>query len=780
MADYAISNVDRRIVYTGSAGVGPYAFNFEVLAQTDIAVYKNSTLLTLTTNYTVSINPTTGVGSVTLTSAATSADTITIVGARAIERTTDFTTGGDLFANTLNDELDSQTILTQQVAETAERAIKAPVTDPTSIDMTLASATDRANTFMYFDVNGEPAYAPVGDFGAPTAITRQRFSGDDSTTVFTLARDPGASGSSVVIYMGGVYQQSDTYTIVGDTLTFSEAPVTGTNNIEVVHFAVTDIGETDASAVSYIPAGTGAVATNVQEKLRESVSVKDFGAVGDGVTDDTASIQAALDSGAGTVFFPRGTYLITSSIIIPANTDITNDGTNTTIIDYRGTGYAFEGSAGMVRVSLDFGIIDCTNTTAGFLRLKYGMSRSVVKMRGIVKAGAAVEGILLCGANPDTGLANNNCYGNIFEVHTSKSAGATATGTALWLKGSNLSNARANTHLIVGTSTFDGFQTGIRIEHGQGNTVENVTINGPAEDAGIDIVGASDTYGNLILNPYLDAGITGPKIRLENTGSGLSYWNMAEIYCSVPSIEPSDITLVSNPSVPGYRLVNRQKTYAPASVDNAAINPQNSNAVGFYGNTNTGCTHFASAQNYNGGAITVSGYNFVESVNAVADNGGVSAKIGSTSEFRVTYTTNGSLYSIPWKVDYAGNVTGTGGFQYGFRKNVIKPTGLSRTAQNVESDSVFSTESAGAGTFDLTLPAATGNGVTFTFIRNKAATTLHIYPQASEIIRNAATVGGTGKYVQIDTNGGAITVISTTSGTWDILSVNNTTLTFEP
>lgn len=332
MADYAISNVDRRIVYTGSAGVGPYAFNFEVLAQTDIAVYKNSTLLTLTTNYTVSINPTTGVGSVTLTSAATSADTITIVGARAIERTTDFTTGGDLFANTLNDELDSQTILTQQVAETAERAIKAPVTDPTSIDMTLASATDRANTFMYFDANGEPAYAPVGDFGAPSAITRQLFSGDDSTTVFTLARDPGASGSSVVIYMGGVYQQSDTYTIVGDTLTFSEAPVTGTNNIEVVHFAVTDIGETDASAVSYIPAGTGAVATNVQTKLREVVSVKDFGAVGDGATDDQVAITAAIDAavarGVGSVYFPSGTYIIGGTVSvyggnIPAGTCLT-------------------------------------------------------------------------------------------------------------------------------------------------------------------------------------------------------------------------------------------------------------------------------------------------------------------------------------------------------------------------------------------------------------------------------------------------------------------------
>lgn len=152
MADYAISNVARRVVYTNT-GVGPYAFTFEILQNTDIAVYRASTLLTLTTDYTVIINAN-GTGSITLVVQGTG--NITIVGARAIQRTSDYTTGGDLFASTLNTDLDSQTIYAQQVAESAERGLKAPVTDPTSINMTLPDKVSRAGKTLAFDTNGNP------------------------------------------------------------------------------------------------------------------------------------------------------------------------------------------------------------------------------------------------------------------------------------------------------------------------------------------------------------------------------------------------------------------------------------------------------------------------------------------------------------------------------------------------------------------------------------------------------------------------------------------------
>jgi hypothetical protein len=64
--------------------------------------------------------------------------------------------------------------------------------------------------------------------------------------------------------------------------------------------------------------GDGAVEREIQKKLRERVSVKDFGAVGDGVTDDIDAINKAVAASyannGGAVFFPRGDYIVSSTI----------------------------------------------------------------------------------------------------------------------------------------------------------------------------------------------------------------------------------------------------------------------------------------------------------------------------------------------------------------------------------------------------------------------------------------------------------------------------------
>lgn len=128
-----ITDVTRRVQYAGS-GTGPYNFTFQILDDDDIAVYQDDTLLVKTTDYTVTINVD-GTGSITTVSSIPGADNITIIGARPYARLTDFSTGGDFFADDVNDELDSMMILIQQLREENTRSAKLSETTTFSGDL---------------------------------------------------------------------------------------------------------------------------------------------------------------------------------------------------------------------------------------------------------------------------------------------------------------------------------------------------------------------------------------------------------------------------------------------------------------------------------------------------------------------------------------------------------------------------------------------------------------------------------------------------------------------
>jgi len=165
-------------------------------------------------------------------------------------------------------------------------------------------------------------------------------------TVFTLTTMqylPGTNSLSVFVDGVNQYGPGAQYAYVetdGTIITFLQGLHVGA----LVKFTTTQINNastTSADQVSYTPAGTGAVVTNVQAKLRETVSVKDFGAVGDGVTDDTAAIQAALDSGAGGVYLPEGTYLF-STLTVNKNTRLHGASTRTSILKHTGSAVAIQ------------------------------------------------------------------------------------------------------------------------------------------------------------------------------------------------------------------------------------------------------------------------------------------------------------------------------------------------------------------------------------------------------------------------------------------------------
>ena len=177
-------------------------------------------------------------------------------------------------------------------------------------------------TWYTLDTTGD------GSGAGTSSIVRQDFTGDGVITTFALANAPAALGNELQVFIDGVYQERAGYSVSGNDLVFSEAPPV-LSTIEVLAWGVNDIGATTANLVTYTPAGTGAVATTVQAKLRESVSVKDFGATGDGVTDDTAAIQAAIDyaeANAKVIYFPTGTFSVSTLSITNGIRGISCDG----------------------------------------------------------------------------------------------------------------------------------------------------------------------------------------------------------------------------------------------------------------------------------------------------------------------------------------------------------------------------------------------------------------------------------------------------------------------
>lgn len=113
-------------------------------------------------------------------------------------------------------------------------------------------------------------------------------------------------------------------------------------NGSVIYSAPVDTEFMSSEDVSYLPSGTGAVATTVQTKLRESVSVKDFGAKGDG-TNDTAALNAAYTAaeaaGGVEVYWPAGTYKTTGTVTCGSKCSTRAP---QAILSYTGSGVAFD------------------------------------------------------------------------------------------------------------------------------------------------------------------------------------------------------------------------------------------------------------------------------------------------------------------------------------------------------------------------------------------------------------------------------------------------------
>ena len=187
--------------------------------------------------------------------------------------------------------------------------------------------------------------------------------------------------------VSGISTFTDNIVANGNIIGDNSTNISGISSVT----ATTFYGDVSSLAFS----GVGTVTTRtVGSKLRDVVSVKDYGAVGDGVTDDTAAIQAAIDAaelgvlkrhyGGVSVVFPSGAYLITSTITIQESNIPSGGGRNG--ITLVGDGAT---SSSIIANNPNFDYISFVGSSS---RSYYGGG---VKNLGLIAIGNATSGALL-------------------------------------------------------------------------------------------------------------------------------------------------------------------------------------------------------------------------------------------------------------------------------------------------------------------------------------------------------------------------------------------------
>lgn len=280
----------------------------------------------------------------------------------------------------------------------------------------------------------------------------------------------------------------------------------------------------------------GAVDRTLTDKLSEFVSVKDFGAVGDGVTDDTSAIQAALDA-AINVTFPSGTYLVSSNITVPIHSVMVAEKARQVII---------------------------TSATNILMMVKDGTSNSSpdnasdVEIRGILFDGVSVcltdyiYWFRLIDCSFTCGLVTANTYN---AVYTDTGSAETTRIENAEIIGNRFVSGRRATYINCAYDEINirrnyvstMAQSGIFVSSTDLNTVGDMRIVNITDNTITDVgTNATEAYVNAILVAAETATVTNNHVHnVKNT----NYWEVDGIYVKAVSGIISNNTIYNG----GYR-----------------------------------------------------------------------------------------------------------------------------------------------------------------------------------------------------------------------------------
>jgi hypothetical protein len=278
-----------------------------------------------------------------------------------------------------------------------------------------------------------------------------------------------------------------------------------------------------------------------------------FGAVADGVTDDTSEIQAAINlvvsNGGGTVFLVSGTYYTSLQLNLTASgISIIGENQFTTIIEFNGTGNLigrtttdFPITSAFTRCRISNIYLKTINTNSTTLNIK---GLSFCKFENLICQVGADESYGIYGDSPDGASAYYNEFYKVDAFYNGATAKASNKCIGYYL-GNERSNADAskqkrspNANRIYG-GRVQGFQIAVIDVSGVGNTYISQTLEGNHDGyiLGRPTTDTTDSFGNVdgysitwttssnakVLYPYLEA----------NTGENCHFQETAQDCCVI-------------------------------------------------------------------------------------------------------------------------------------------------------------------------------------------------------------------------------------------------------
>jgi len=322
--------------FSGNGTAGPFTYTFPVIEAGDVKVFVNGVSVS---NYTVD----TTLSTVTFTAPfPTAGQAIRIFRETNIDTlSAEFSAGSAIRAVDLNDNFIQNLYVTQEISNNAILTDGSNAFDGNLnmggnriTNLGTPTANDNAVTKLYVDSRLGSLEVPGFTRWSLTAVGGETTLSGAGTTGGTLTY----SANREQVYLNGAQLQRDTdYTANNGTSVVLNVALIAGDVVEVI--CVNNLnGSTSNQSQDqfFVQSGTGATTRTVESKLRDVVSVKDFGAVGDGVTDDTAAIQAAINA-ANTIYVPAGTYKVSASLTASDKSiRIYGDGETISILKYTG------------------------------------------------------------------------------------------------------------------------------------------------------------------------------------------------------------------------------------------------------------------------------------------------------------------------------------------------------------------------------------------------------------------------------------------------------------